>query len=218
MPKTGLGTSPNFANTKGREIQDVEENVLLPRSRSFGAASAQEIRSEVSVQGTGFFTKNSNGNGVQNKATETGGVLIGYRYNINRWLAAEANYGYARNTQEFFGGAPARVQANVHEVTGSAVVKLPGFKRVQPFGLAGGGGLVFDPTRNAGGTFSDATWQAKGAFLYGGGADYVFSKHLSFRAEYRGFVYKAPSFNLASLNTDKFTHIAQPSAGFVFRF
>jgi hypothetical protein len=41
---------------------------------------------------------------------------------------------------------------------------------------------------------------------------------LSFRAEYRGYVYKAPDFNLASLNTDAWTHTAQPSAGIVFRF
>src|ERR1700756_2176534 len=42
------------------------------------SAVAQEARSEISVQGTGFFTKDSNGNGIQNKATETGGLLIGY--------------------------------------------------------------------------------------------------------------------------------------------
>ena len=36
--------------------------------------------------------------------------------------------------------------------------------------------------------------------------------------EYRGFVFKAPSFNLASLNTNSWTHTAQPSAGIVFRF
>src|SRR6266704_902912 len=66
-------------------------------------AVAQEVRSEVSVQGTGFFTKDSNGNGIKNKATETGGLLIGYRYNITRWLAAEANYGYDRNTQSYIG-------------------------------------------------------------------------------------------------------------------
>jgi outer membrane immunogenic protein len=77
---------------------------------------------------------------------------------------------------------------------------------------------VFDPTDNAGGTFAGATSQAKGAFLYGGGADYAFTRHLSLRAEYRGFVYKASSFNLASLNTNAWTHIAQPSAGIVFRF
>jgi outer membrane immunogenic protein len=181
-------------------------------------AVAQEVRSEVSVQGTGFFTKDSNGNGIENKATETGGLLIGYRYNITRWLAAEANYGYDRNTQTYFGSSLARVQSNIHQITGSAVVKLPGFARIQPYVLAGGGGLIFSPTDNGGGAFAGATSQAKGAFLYGGGADYPFTKHLSLRAEYRGFVYKAPNFNLAGLNTGTWTHIAQPSAGIVFRF
>jgi outer membrane immunogenic protein len=181
-------------------------------------ALAQEIRSEISIQGTGFFTKDTQGNGVLDRATNTGGFLIGYRYNFNRWLAAEADYGYDRNTQMYFGNTLARVQSNIHQFTGSAVVKLPGFGRIQPYALAGGGALVFDPTGNAGGTFAGATLQTKGTFVYGAGADYAFSRHFSLRAEYRGYVYKAPSFGLASLNTDSWTNIAQPSAGIVFRF
>ncbi len=177
-------------------------------------AVAQEVRSEVSVQGTGFFTKDSNGNGIKNTATETGGLLIGYRYNITRWLAAEANYGYDRNTQSYIGSTSGRVQSNIHQITSEAVVKLPGFAKIQPYALAGGGGLLFDPT----GAGAGATWQARGAFLYGGGADYAFTRHLSLRAEYRGFMYKSPSFNLASLKTDAWSHIAQPSAGIVYRF
>lgn len=182
------------------------------------SAVAQEVRSEISVQGTGFFTKDSNGNGIENKATETGGLLIGYRYNITRWLAAEANYGYDRNTQDYIGSTSGRIQSNIHQITGSAVVKLPGIARIQPFALAGAGGLIFDPTDNAGGSFAGATSEARGTFLYGGGADYAFTRHLSLRAEYRGLVYKSPSFNLASLKTDAWTHIAQPSAGIVYRF
>jgi hypothetical protein len=96
-------------------------------------AVAQEVRSEVSVQGTGFFTKDASGNGIKDKATETGGVLVGYRYNITRWLAAEATYGYDRNTQSYIGNTSARVQSNIHQITGSAVVKLPGFARIQPY-------------------------------------------------------------------------------------
>ncbi len=172
----------------------------------------------MSVQGTGFFTKNSDGRSIRQQATETGGVLVGYRFNINRWLAAQADYGYDRNTQLFLGTTPARVQTNVHEITGAAVVKLPSFAKLQPFVLAGGGGLVFDPTGNPGGTFTGATRETKGAFLYGGGADYQLTHHLALRAEYRGLVYKAPSFNVANLDADKFTHVAQPSAGIVFRF
>lgn len=181
-------------------------------------AVAQETRSELSLEGTGFFTKSSNGNGIENQATETEGLLVGYRYNINRWLAAEANYGYDRNTQLYFGSAPARIQTNIHQITGSAVVKLPSFARLQPFVLAGGGALVFDPTGNAGGFFAGATQETKGAFLYGGGVDYRLTNHFAVRAEYRGLVYKAPSFNLVNLNTDSWTHIAQPSAGIVFSF
>jgi hypothetical protein len=65
-------------------------------------AVAQEIRSEISVQGTGFFTtgfftKDTQGNGVLDRATDTGGFLVGYRYNFNRRLAAEADYRYDRN-------------------------------------------------------------------------------------------------------------------------
>jgi hypothetical protein len=38
------------------------------------------------------------------------------------------------------------------------------------------------------------------------------------RAQYRGFVYQAPSFNVTSLKSDAWTHAAQPSAGIVYRF
>jgi opacity protein-like surface antigen len=55
-------------------------------------------------------------------------------------------------------------------------------------------------------------------FAYGAGAEYAFTRHFSLRAEYRGLVYKAPNFNLASLNTGSWTQIAQPSAGIAFRF
>jgi opacity protein-like surface antigen len=117
---------------------------------------AQENRSEISIQGTGFFTKDTAGNGVFERANETGGFLLGYRYNFNRWLAAEANYGYHRNAQFYFAGAPAHVQSD-YQITGSAVVHLPSFARPQPYALAGAGALVFDPTGNSGGTFAGAT-------------------------------------------------------------
>jgi opacity protein-like surface antigen len=179
---------------------------------------AQENRSEISIQGTGFFSKDTAGNGTIERANNTGGFLIGYRYNFNRWLAAEANYGYDRNTQFYFGGTSARVQSDIHQFTGEAVIKLPTFARLQPYALAGAGALVFDPTGNAGGSFPGATLEGKGAFVYGVGAQYAFTRHLSLQAEYRGLVYKAPSFNLAGLNTGSWTQVAQPSAGIVFRF
>jgi opacity protein-like surface antigen len=184
-------------------------------------AVAQENGSEISLQGTGFFTKDTNGQGISRTTTDTGGFQVGYRYSFNRWLAAEADYGYDRNTEKYFGGSlgESRVQANVHAVTGDVVVKLPlRLRGINTYVLAGGGGLIFDPTGNFGGFVPGASTQGRGAFLYGAGADYAFSRHWSLRAEYRGFVYKNPDFGLSALNTDSWAHTAQPSAGIVFHF
>ena len=184
------------------------------------AGFTQEVRNEVSVQGTGFFTKDSSGNGISRNTTNTGGLQVGYRYNINRWLSAEANYGFDRNTQRYFSGlGETRMRSGVHGVTADAVVKLPvHISKFGPYALAGGGALIFHPTGNGSGFVPSADTQAKGAFLYGAGADYGLTRHFLLRAEYRGFVYKDPDFGLLSLKTGTWTHTAQPSAGFVYRF
>jgi opacity protein-like surface antigen len=77
---------------------------------------------------------------------------------------------------------------------------------------------VFHPTGNAGGFLPGTDTQAKGTFVYGAGANYILTKHLSLRAEYRGYVYKDADFGVKALNTDTWTHTAQPSAGIAFRF
>lgn len=174
---------------------------------------------EVSVQGTGFFTKDSQGNGISQHSTDTGGFIVGYRYHFDRWLAAEANYGYNRNTQQnFTSSGPSNVQANVHQATAALVVTLPGNSRINPYALAGAGALVFDPTNNPGQSVPGALRQAKAAFVYGGGVDFTVVRHVAIRVEYRGFVYNRPDFELAALNSQTTTHTAQPSAGVVFRF
>ena len=191
---------------------------------SASAAMAQESdfggRNEVSVQGTGFFTRDSQGGGFGQHSTDTGGFLISYRYHFNRWLAADASYGYARNTQQNFTTPSAlNVQATVHQTTGALVVTVPySVFRLRPYVLAGAGALVFDPTSYANQTVSGVQNQAKAAFAYGGGVDFPLVTHIALRAEYRGFVYDRPDFGLAALNTSVTTHTAQPSAGVVFRF
>jgi len=178
------------------------------------------MRHEVAVQGTGFFTRNSQQNGTLEHSTDTGGFLLNYRFHINGWLAAEASYGYDRNTQESFSSAgnPA-IQANVHQATGALVLDLPiSVHRMRPYVLAGAGALVFDPTGNAGGFVSGAQRQARPAFVYGGGVDYRLVRHVALRLEYRGFVYDRPDFGIATLSSNITTHTAEPSAGLVFHF
>ena len=188
---------------------------------SASTALAQEgERHEFSVQGTGFFTKDSQENEISRHATDTGGLLVGYRYRFNRRLAADASYGYDRNSEQSFSLARSTaIQSNVHQATGALVVTLPfTVARLRPYALAGAGALVFDPTGNLGGFVPGARSQAKAAFVYGAGADYRISSHIALRAEYRGLVYNRPDFGLSGLDSNMLAHTAQPSAGIVFKF
>jgi hypothetical protein len=82
------------------------------------STDAQESRSDISLQGTGFFTRDTSGQGISRTTSDTGGFMVGYRYHINRWLAAEGDYGFDRNTQKYFGSfGESRVQTDVHTVT-----------------------------------------------------------------------------------------------------
>jgi len=182
-------------------------------------ASAQvEIPSQVSIQGTALVTKDTTNSGSTHQTTKTGGLLLGYSYQFNKWAGVEGNYGYTRNVQTFT--APARgssLESDFHQVTGAFVAHFPtSVEKVRPYALAGAGALVFDPTDRY--VVSGAERQTKGAFVYGGGVNFDVTHGFGIRAEYRGYVYKIPDFNVDSLNIDKVTHLAQPSAGFYFRF
>jgi len=192
--------------------------VLLAAS----SAKAQEgtSRHEVGIQGTGFFTKDSQQNGTLEHSTNTGGFLLNYRFHFNSWLAAEGSYGYARNTQQnFTSSGNFGIQANVHQATGALVANLPfSVARMKPYVLAGAGALIFDPTGNAGVSISGAQQQTRPAFVYGGGVDYRLVRNVALRLEYRGFVYNRPDFGLAALSSNITAHTAEPSAGLVFHF
>jgi len=180
----------------------------------------EKPRNEVSVQGTGFITRDSEENGIRQHTTDSGGLLASYRFRFNRWLAADGSYGYTRNTlQNFTSTAAFNVQANTHRTTGALVVTSPRrFLGLSPYVLAGAGTLVFDPTGNPGGFVSGAERQTKAAFVYGGGADIDLTRRFALRVEYRGLIYKRPDFGLATLNANTTAHTAQPSAGVVIRF
>ncbi len=183
------------------------------------SSSAQEVRNEVTVQGSGFFKKQTTVDGITDDPTNSGGVMAGYRFNLKNWLAVEGDYGYFRNHEKFLSSSGTTfIPTNVHAATGAAIVKLPSFKVpavkiVSPFVLAGGGAMFFDPR---GGSVSKE--QTRGAFVYGGGFDVPVAKHIAVRAQYRGFIYKIPDFEMTSLKVDKYTHSAVPSVGLAFTF
>ncbi len=169
------------------------------------AFSQEAGRSEATVQAFGSFVKSTTDNGVQQGATNSGGVLASYRFFFSNSHGVEVNYGLATG--------PLGVRSNQHEVTAAYVYRHP-LRHFTPFVEAGVGGLVFDPTDATG-----ASTQARAAFVYGGGADFNVTTRLFVRTEYRGLVYSSPTFDLTpALGTDRVTHRAEPSIGFGYRF
>ncbi len=156
----------------------------------------EQTRRGISVQGSGFIGKPRTGWGVQKESTNSGGLMAGHRFDINRWLAKEGDHD---------------LSTDIHGVTGVGVVKLPALANMKPVVLVGGGAL-FDP-RNT----PAVERQTPGTFVYGEGSDVRVMRHVGSRAQYCGFVYKRPDFGLSQLKNE-FTHAAVPSAGLVFRF
>ena len=58
-------------------------------------------KNEVSAQAFGSFVKSTTSNGVDQTATNSGGVLASYRYFFTNHHGVEVNYGYALNTQAY---------------------------------------------------------------------------------------------------------------------
>lgn len=187
--------------------------LLLPVG-AFSQDETPAYRSEASVQALGSFVKSTDQDGVHQSATNSGGVLASYRFFFNRHNGVEANYGYARNTQSYgLAGGPLGIRTDSQEFTADYVFRLP-MKHWSPFVLAGVGGLVFQPQ-----DFVGANTQGRAAFVYGGGADFNLSSHIFVRAEYRGFVYNSPTYDVAGLSgLDRTAHRAEPSIGFGYRF
>jgi opacity protein-like surface antigen len=190
-------------------------SILIGAALATLPAFSQEFdRSEVTVQAFGSFVKNTTDNGASQSATNSGGVLANYRYFFTASQGVEVNYGYSLNTQTYgLPSGPLGVKSDNHEATAAYIFrhKMHGFT---PFVEAGVGGLVFDPRDTPG-----ASTQARAAFVYGGGADFDITKRFFIRAEYRGFVYSSPTFDLAvAQGTDRVTHRAEPSVGFGYRF
>jgi outer membrane immunogenic protein len=178
------------------------------------ALSQETGRSEASVQAFGSFVTSTTQDGVRHDATNSGGVLASYRFFFADHHGVEVNYGYSLNTQNYgLATGLLGVKANQHEVSAAYVYRHPlhGFT---PFVEAGVAGLVFDP--------KDApaiSTQTRAAFVYGAGADFNLSRHLFARAQYRGFVYNSPTFDLTALQAaDRSSHRAEPSIGFGYRF
>src|SRR5260370_3512172 len=128
---------------------------------AFSQEENPQYKSEASVQAFGSFLKSTVNNGVQQTATDSGGVLATYRYFFNKNHGVELNYCHLLNTHSYgLFNSPLGIDAHSHEATAAYVFSYP-MKKVTPSALPGVGGLVFDPKNAVG-----ANAQGRAAFVY----------------------------------------------------
>jgi hypothetical protein len=171
---------------------------------------------DASVDFTGNTQSRASAAGVTDDATNSGGLLLNYRYYFHGRAAVEANGAFTTFTQ-YYSPAQTVTQANVYEATGALVYNLrDATARLRPFLEAGGGALIFSPYQP--GSNSGNSRQIRPAILYGAGFDFRAFRHYYLRLGYRGLFYKAPDFNSAQQHTGVFTHMAEPYLGVALRF
>ena len=180
--------------------------------------TAQDMSSQVTIQGSAIFTRKMTDSGITYKPTSSGGLVAGYRFNFNRWFGVEADYDYFRNTQKYLAPGGTNILAErteVHAMTGSAAISIPNplTRKLRSYVLAGGGLLWYRPTQA-----KLIESQTRQVIAFGGGMDLTITRHILLRAQARTFLYKAPDFQSGALQTDKFTRTVVPSFGLVFTF
>ena len=78
--------------------------------------------------------------------------------------------------------------------------------------------MIFHPIRDFGTTTFDAKQTTSIGGLFGVGVAYELSPSFDIRAEYRGFVVKAPSYGLDSFKTNRYEILSTPSIGIAYHF
>jgi outer membrane immunogenic protein len=197
------------------------KKMMLLGALMFSAAAgyAQESRQDVSISGFGLIGPTVHGaTNVVMTPTKTAGVLASYRFLLTPRSALEVNYSFAQNTNYFvYGGSLTRnpIHTRQQEVSAAYVFGLS-FKRYNPFVEAGIGALIFTPILD--GTYTlDAKQKTGIGGLFGAGLAYEISPSFDIRAEYRGFVVKAPSFT-TTLETNRYEVVSMPTIGVAYHF
>jgi outer membrane immunogenic protein len=187
---------------------------------SAAAGYGQESRQDVSFSGTGIFGPTVHGAAnVKQQMTGALGLLLSYRYMLTPRSALELNYSFAQDSQKYATSFEpfARIHSRQQEATGAYVYSL-NFKRYSPFAEVGVGTLIFTPVLDEG-TNLLSTKSTKGiAGLFGGGLAYELSPSFDIRAEYRGFLVKAPSFGESNFSTNRYEIISMPTIGVAYHF
>jgi opacity protein-like surface antigen len=93
---------------------------------------------------------------------------------------------------------------------------IPSYKygKLRAFGVAGLGVLISSP----GATKYGNNTAMRGAYMYGGGADYDINSHFGIRGQFRGMFYKAPNISSIYPSNGQYTQTLMPMGGVYYKF
>ncbi len=204
---------------------------------AFGRAAAQTDTPEtplmkqidkidLSITGVGEFNTTVKGP-IQRSATDSGqtitqygsntfGAVVSLRYIAKPYVGLEANYGYARYTENYT-TSPYQIQTRVNEYTlGYVVTPAHMIFGLQPYVSAGAGSIAFKPTPHGG---EGAPEQARAVYYYNVGLqDEFYQGHFGLRAGFRQLFFLDPDFGQNYLTILKHTSTYEPQVGFYFRY
>lgn len=181
---------------------------------------AQESRQDISISGFAPLAPDVRGNGVNPASTTiTTGILTSYRYMVTPRSALELNYSFSQNSIKYTTSAIkfGTVHAREQEITGAYVYTL-NFKRYNPFAEVGVGGMIFTPILDNGTQRLDFRQNTNIGGLFGAGLAYELSPSFDIRAQYRGFLLKAPDFGDTSFKSNRYEVISMPAIGIAYHF
>ncbi len=184
-------------------------------------AFGQESRQDVSASGFALLSPDVTGNAVHLSTTSTLGFLGSYRYLVTPRSGLEANYGFAQNSNKYVTpfSPNGRVHTRQQELSIAYVYNMT-FKNFNPFAEVGVGAMIFTPIKDYGTNNLDAKQNTNIGGLFGAGVAYELSPSFDIRAEYRGFIVKAPNFNTpnSDFNTNRYEVISMPTIGVAYHF
>lgn len=195
---------------------------------------AAQAQTDVALSGFRTMTSSSSGFGTFQTPHDSEGALVELRHIVNPLVGFEAALSFNPANQSYkpdpancalvCGQPPLEVSGKTTEFTADWIASIKS-GNLRPF-LVGGAGFAFtipgaEPTaKTSVGTLPAyaVNTVVRPVFVYGGGLDYLFSKHWGLRLQIRGNMTKAPQLLNLYPSTTKYTQIYEPTGGVFYRF
>ena len=191
-----------------------------------------QAQTDVALSGYGTFTSSTTGSGTKQTPSNSAGGLFEWRHIVNPLVGYEFEVSFNPANQSYIATnatppscfptgptgtpptcQPLKVSGKATQFGGAWLVSKQ-IGNLKPFALGGIGLMITVP----GSSPYSVNSVVRPDFIYGGGLDWSFTKHLGLRLQVRGNMSKAPNLSDIFNSTTKYTQIYEPMGGVFYRF